>query len=313
MLKHLWLKKVFQLTSKGEGPVAGNGRRPCLVFESVSTKSGIKGWVRQDLPRVLFREFFEDPEGFLDVPDSQVLKNKQKTKVIRQTLGDGNGHSADVVVKRVVYTSLFRRLGFLLFMSPAFRSLKGALILRAKGFHTPEPIAAMDGRRWKNFGTSYFVSKEVKEGQSFSDVWEKKLLPLPRCTTLSKRRKMLREAALLVHELHSLGVYHRDLKGANILMKQRNGSIDEMFLVDVADVRTPRYLFWRSRIRNLVQMCRMTGKTWQNREKILFLKWYADFCRLSKKERRSVVQSVLALVAKYQTSGVRHQKSARRF
>ena len=262
-------------------------------FEFVDGKNGVSGWVRRDLAAELNTELLTDPEAFVRTPNAGILKDRPKSTLFTRTMGEKPGRGLRVVVKRVRYASVMRRIGFLFAGSPADRSLWGALILQQKGFDTPDPIAAVGPRVWNPLGTSYYIAEEIQDGDSLRVFWQRKLPGLPRVSTLRKRSQMLRDVADLCHRLHSSGIYHQDLKGTNILVREgKPNQTHRFFLVDVGEVRERSSVPWKGRIRNLVQICQIPGRFWLPRERSFFLKSYADRCGLSKVERKALVRDV---------------------
>jgi serine/threonine protein kinase len=129
-------------------------------------------------------------------------------------------------------------------------------------------------------------------------LWQTTLPAVPRTHTLRTRKRVLEDVASLFYRLHSLGIFHHDLKGTNILLRDNPCENQRLFLVDVGDVRAPRRLLWQKRVRNLLQLCEIPGRFWTTREKAFFLKHYSDLCGLSKYDRHALVHDVL------QTTGV---------
>ena len=168
-------------------------------------------------------------------------------------------------------------------------SLRGALLLESRGLDTPLPIAAVELRSWKDLGTSYYVAEEIEESESLRALWQTTLAALPRAHTLHMRKRVLEHIAALFFRLHSEGIFHQDLKGTNILLQGNEADEYRLFLVDVGDVRRPRRLLWQQRVRNLAQICEIPGRFWTQREKVFFLKRYADLYALAKDRRRALV------------------------
>lgn len=266
-------------------------------FQCLSNERGVSGWIRRDVSDELYRELAKDLEGFVRSPRVTTLRERPKSKLFRCSAEGPRGSIHNLIIKRVRYDSWFRRLGFLFAASPAFRSLRGALILEERGLATPLPIAAVEARAWRDLGTSYYIAAEVERSQSLRALWQTALPALPRARTLALRRRVLEEAARLCHRLHAHGIFHQDLKGTNILLQDEAPGGHRLFLVDVGDVRERSRLRWRQRLRNLLQLCEIPGRFWTHREKTFFLTRYADLCGMSARDRRALVEEVLRLSA----------------
>ena len=286
------LRKLgFSLDTKGPGASWRSLLRD--QFEFVTGKTGAFGWIRRDWARELSTEFLPNPEEFLSAPRAVVLKDRPKSILYTRTVGGKQGPGLSVVIKRVRCLSLMHGVGSLFTGAAAQQSLRGALILRRKGFDTPTPIAAIESRVWNLPRVSYYVAAEITDGNSLRVFWQRTLPAFPRVATLGKRMQVLRDVAGLLHRLHANGIFHRDLKGSNVLLREDELNQSRQYcLVDVGEVRERHSVPRTERIRNLVQMCQIPGRFWLPREHAFFLKCYADYCGLSKPERKMLVHDV---------------------
>jgi serine/threonine protein kinase len=255
-----------------------------------SASNGLVGWIRKDLPENIFAEFIRDPDGLMDSASSRLVKDGPKTKVVQHVFQNGRGLELNVVAKRFHYGSGLRRLGFFFFPSPAMRCLKGALLLKSNGILTPAPLAAFEYRSWKGLGTSYYVSEEVADSCSLQYFWRSFPASLPAKRRLAVRRSILRDLAGLLSGLHSKGIYHRDLKGSNILIQNWDGDQRRIFLVDLDRVVEKTRLSLSKRSKNLAQIRR---GAWSVKEKIYFFMRYAEFYGLSKKDAKVLARQLL--------------------
>jgi serine/threonine protein kinase len=255
-----------------------------------SASNGLVGWIRKDLPENIFAEFIRDPDGLMDSASSRLVKDGPKTKVVQHVFQNGRGLELNVVAKRFHYGSGLRRLGFFFFPSPAMRCLKGALLLKSNGILTPAPLAAFEYRSWKGLGTSYYVSEEVADSCSLQYFWRSFPASLPAKRRLAVRRSILSDLAGLLSGLHSKGIYHRDLKGSNILIQNWDGDQRRIFLVDLDRVVKKTRLSLSKRSKNLAQIRR---GAWSVKEKIYFFMRYAEFYGLSKKDAKALARQLL--------------------
>jgi serine/threonine protein kinase len=260
-------------------------------YRFVSAANGLAGWIRKDLPENFFAEFVRDPEALMDHASSGILKEGHKTKVVRHVLEDGRGAPLNAIVKRFRYGSAWRRLGFFFFPSPALRCLRGALLLQSKGILVPRPLAALEHRSWRNLGTSYYVAEEVRDGHSLQTFWRSEVWRLPPKKRPGLRRAVLRELARLLARLHSMRIYHRDLKTSNILVQGGEGVERRVFLVDLDRVQERSRLPLSKRVKNLLQVRRRGPRP---REQIYFFLRYAERCCPSKKDARALVRRIMA-------------------
>src|SRR5204863_3184173 len=80
--------------------------------------------------------------------------------------------------------------------------------------------------------------------------------------------------AQIFHNLHSHGIYHNDLKDANILAVDRSEGTVRFFLLDLEGVKRYAPLSEKRRVKNLVQLHRTLGRYLRQTDRLIFLKWY---------------------------------------
>lgn len=263
-------------------------------FRPLSVKGNLRGWIHKDLSIEALKLFLDHPERFLNAPDSQILRDNPKTKVVKQALESPDGVKHHVVIKRFTYPSIWRRLGFIFHSRPALRSFKGSLLLIEHGIGTACPLAILDPGGLKGGGTSYYITAEIKDGQTLDAFWAYTLSIRTRRENLRERLQVLNEIASLFYRLHSYGIYHADLKGANIVIRNKGKNSWHCFLVDVGDVRKRKRLRWSRRIKNLVQLLRTFGRHLNARERVYLINRYADLFSIGRDRRRALLTKVLS-------------------
>jgi serine/threonine protein kinase len=263
-------------------------------FRLISSNGDLAGWIHKDISVETLKPLLDDPEGFLNVSRSEILRDKPKTKVVKQSFNTEGVRKRDVVIKRFQYPSLWRRIGFLFLSSPALRCLRGSLLLIEHGIATASPLAALQHPGLKSGGTSYYITEEIKDGRSLDTFWAETVSAWTRKESLCERSQILNEVALLFYRLHSCSIYHRDLKGSNILIRKRSESAWQCLLVDVGDISKKKRLARRRRLKNLVQLLRTFGQHLNVRERVYLVKRYADLISLPRDRRRAFVNLVLS-------------------
>lgn len=269
-------------------------------FRAVST-GAVGGIIAKTLPDDSFADFFRDPDGFVDDPRNDVIKNGLKTKVVRARIAAGSGTVRSVVIKRFRYPSAIRSLTFFFLPSPALRSLHSALLLKAKGFASAEPLAALQQRHWADRGTSYYFAEEIRNALSLRSFWRGAASGRERARSAPA---IIRGLAKLFADLHRARIYHRDLKGSNILVQDWQTARPRFFLVDL-DVSAVRMLSLRRRLKNLLQ----PRLEWRARERAYFYFQYAKICLGSKPEAKALARRLLALHSAQRAAGLRTKKT----
>jgi len=235
----------------------------------------------------------KNPDMLFDLPGCEVIKDQRKIKVARVALELG-GAQRRVYVKRYNTFSLRHRLGSIFSPSGGIRSLRGAAILTRNGIATAKPIAAVEERIWGAVTRSFFLSEEIPGGVTVDSLWRESLSSLPTPEGARRRRAFLTTLGRLFHALHSQGVYHNDLKDANILAAQITDSESTaLFLLDLEGVRQYSAVSESRRIKNLVQLNRTLGRYLRNVQKLRVLQAYLNGESGSRQLRRRIIEQVV--------------------
>lgn len=215
-----------------------------------------------------------DPDLLFSFPQCEIIKDQRKIRVGRVEMELG-GRFRRIYLKRYNVFSWRYRLGSLFVPSGASRSWIGAAILMRAGFHTGQPIAAVECRLWGMLTKSFYLSEEIPRAKTVDAYWREGLAPLKGPEGFLWRRSFLKGLARLFSSLHGEGIYHDDLKDANILVCPGDKRQEESFyLLDLEGIRKYRYLNRRRKIKNLVQLNRTMGRVLSRTEKLCWLKNY---------------------------------------
>jgi hypothetical protein len=235
-----------------------------------------------------------DCPDFFQQPRCKIIKWERKIKVGHLPLQIG-GTTRDVYVKQHCALSLGHRLGSLFALSAAMRSLAGAITLLEAGYFTARPIAAVEYRSWGIVTKSLYLSEGLSGAKTVEAFWCEDCVPLKGVEGYRKRRAFLRKLARLFQSLHRQNIYHNDLKASNILVVDESASSAELFhLIDLQGLRKCFYISRRRPIRNLAQLNRTLGAFMTATERLFFLATYLDFHLPERKNRKQLVESILA-------------------
>ena len=191
----------------------------------------------------------------------RVLKRGERTLLTAVTLADGR----EVCVKEYRPRPLSRRLEDLLRPAPPLREWLAAEALAQRG--VPAPAAyALALPAPLGAGSAYVVMESIAAAVGVNRYALR--------ATAEKRRRLVDAVAFFLAFVHARGVSHADLKGSNLLVRER-GDRFELFLVDLAAVRCGREVSEAERIEALAQLSASTPLAVSRTERLRFLARYA--------------------------------------
>ncbi len=247
-------------------------------------------WIDAKFNKPALIELIWDPDRFFSDKRCVVVKDQKKIKVGRLAV-EVSGELYWIFIKRYNAFSWRARLLSIFTQSGAFRSLQGAAILNSAGFATAKPIAALESRRCGVVTESFYLSEEIAGGKTADAYWREHLTT-PQPHRFRHRRQFLSGLALTFQALHRQGVYHNDLKDANIMVvAEKNAEL--FYLLDLEGTRRYADLNLRRKIKNIVQLNHTLGRLLRRTEKMYFLKVYLDSSFASKPIKRRWVAAVL--------------------
>ncbi|MCC6763547.1 MAG: hypothetical protein IT293_02695 [Deltaproteobacteria bacterium] len=223
------------------------------------------------------RDALRDVEGLLRAPSTRVLKDGRRATVAAVET------SAGLLVLKRFRDDTPLRLAVALALGPsAARVWRATALMRAAGFAAPEPVAALERRRFGLPLRSCFVARFVA-GPALDELW--------RTRRGAARRALTIAFADWLRTLHAAGLYPQDLRAANVLVPREDPPV--FVLVDLDRVRRYRRLSWRRRRKNVVQVHRSVGRGAPRRESMRFLRRYLG--DPSAAELRRVAAEIAAL------------------
>ena len=124
--------------------------------------------------------------------------------------------------------------------------------LLERGIATPRPVALVVPGEMRAAGVGYLATEWIADGLNLHlYLWQ--LAKRPAAERAARRRQLATALGALLGRLHAWRVAHRDLKGCNVLVRERAGSI-ETLLVDLDGVRIRRQLSEREQVLNLARL-----------------------------------------------------------
>lgn len=251
-----------------------------------------KIWLDSDYAEPRFIAVLRHPDELFDSPTCEVIKDQRKIKVAR-VLIEVRGEKHPIYVKRYNSFSLRYRLGSIVSVSGGVKSLRGAAVLNRNGIATAKPIAAVEERIQGMVQSSFYLSEEISGGVTVDAYWLNTLKQLSTAEGGRLRREFVHRLGELFRRLHGQGVYHNDLKDANILAAPAGDSDSiNLYLLDLEGVRQYRELSEGRRLKNLVQLNRTLGGFMNGTRRLAFLREYLGQRYFDRKLRRNLIRKV---------------------
>ena len=195
----------------------------------------------------------------------QILKRSSKSVVFLEEIPFSG------VSKKVIVKYNFRR-GFFDMLKKTFlgtRSRKAwiaanALIVR--GIPTPQPIALIEKKSFgftrDNFLITEYIDDSLRVNDYVSKYFNSNLNPptpfnkggMGGLRGIKRKKLFIEELARLVRLFHDTEIYHCDLCGVNILVKEGQQENWEMFIIDLDSVSLWKRLTLRRRLENFSQI-----------------------------------------------------------
>lgn len=182
---------------------------------------------------VLLAPEWNTPEGqawcagitaLADALPATALLHNARNKIYRCAALGG-----DVIIKRFGAGNPVKRLAARFTTGKAMRSFHAARHLLELGFHTPEPLAAIECRDGRILVEAWYVCRILDTTLSVRD--------LVRDPSIADRISRITQFGAFVARLHAAGVLHRDLTAGNVMVRQVADGSWEHHLIDLNRVR----------------------------------------------------------------------------
>lgn len=209
-----------------------------LRFENLSGYARRKEWKGEIAELLLARDM--TASGVSLVKDSRSKSLWEKEVVIQ-------GAPRTLFIKHYRRKRGWQAFKYLWRRSQAVRSWAGAYAIQIRNVNAVNAIAALEERRAMHLlGDAYLLTDKIPSVENLADAVAK--------SAGRARRELLRELALFFRRIHSLGIYHGDMKATNILAGRDRSGRRVFYLTDLDFVRTKLDLSRRNVLRNLAQL-----------------------------------------------------------
>ena len=170
------------------------------------------------------------------------------------------------------------------------RAFRASLMLQREGFGTATIVGLLERQVGVLRTDDLLITKEIEGAKPSSDLL-KGVCGNPIRSSTARKRRFIESFGEVVGKMHAAGIFHGDLRSHNILVRQQNTSW-EFFLIDNERTKKFRWLPFRLRLKNLVQI-NMYREGITNADRIRFFNKYWAERGKSKKAARALIEEVL--------------------
>lgn len=226
----------------------------------------LRGLIVSDYNTPAWRKLLTEPDLLLALPEVHILKDSPTTRAGILTV-DVDGSSRTLHVKRLNRRGPIFTLKYLFQSSRALRLFANLVALIERGVPTLQPVAALAERAGPFLQRSFLVTEQLDARPMF-ELWEKEIFPAG--NPPARRRKIMADVARLVARMHAAGVFHRDLKSSNILIRPDGAPV----IADLDGVRLLPRVTYRQRVRDLARLSTSLVPLANIADRYVFLKEY---------------------------------------
>ena len=237
-----------------------------------------------------------------------LVKDDLKSSVIRvETEGEA------VFCKRFSHGGPLNSIKNQFRRSKAKRNYAAARKARELGISVPEHLAAIEKRVCGFLVESFLITRAVEEAVPLQRFIEERFPQERRTLAIDSKRNFIRGAADFLSRIHSKGIEHNDLKGANIIVRQV-GDKYEFHVLDLDCVSFKRQIPMSMIVRNLVQLNNDCMYVAGEFDRLRFFIYYLKKMGfdLSRGERRSLAERVARLTQEKVDRWYREQDKLKR-
>jgi len=244
-------------------------------FESFKSNT-YKGFINRDFCNDEFLDLMHNPDRTFSEPAVSIIKDSHTTSSCFIPIKIG-GRKAEVHLKRYNYQNIFYALKNLFRTSRGKRVWKVANGLVSRNIPTPLPISFLEQRKGGFLIKSFFITQKIDQSLSLHTLLQESFLNT-KIETIKNKNILIQQTAHLIRAMHDRGVWHRDLKSANILVEKKEGQEDKLYLVDLDSTRIKTRLERKDKIWDLARLnvSLLNTRIVSTPDRLRFLKYYLN-------------------------------------
>lgn len=206
----------------------------------------MEGVIDLDIYACLPAGVCNDPLSILSLTQSQTVRDVRN---ITSRVQINNGSSEyDLWVKVFRPRSVMQWLQYAFRPGKAVQAWNAALSLNARGIGTPRPLIGLRKRGRPGGAQGLLAVEHIPDSEELRE-----LLRAGRLSPI-RRGKLIEALACFLNKFHNSGFRHRDLRRANILVRQSPDNEFEFYLIDLNRLRRYARLTTPQRLRELERL-----------------------------------------------------------
>lgn len=226
-----------------------------------------------DLPAERLALLLRSPQALLFENIHRPFKLSHRSMVVRAKLALERGET-EVAYKRVRHRNWWKTLLHYFRRNAALAAWHHGHALLLRGIATARPLAVIEQQRFGLPAEGYLATEWIAGARNLHAYgWE--LAARPAAERRRRTRHVCDSLGRLIGRMHAWHVSHRDLKGCNILLVERENTVD-CFLIDADSVALPYRLIPFFRAFNLGRLAAsIEAHAWVTRaDRLRFFKAY---------------------------------------
>ncbi len=270
-----------------------------------------KAYTKRDYDKNALKQILELHNAANKNKHEHLLKNISKIKVTAFPFNNG-ANNLKLCVKEFRNRNFFRQSRETFFSARGKRAWRAANGFQARDILTPNPIALIEARSYRMLKQSFFITEYIENttqacryvkreghlsplnnGETSSNEIDLKKTTQPKISAPFHRKKQFIDSfAKSFRGLRKAGIFHADLKGGNILVKETANNTWDFLYIDLDDVTFKKTLSKNDIIRNLTQLNASLPNTFSFADRIRFYKYYFITRELSKNDK-SMIKKII--------------------
>lgn len=224
-----------------------------ISYQKIS-RGDFRGWLKEDLCRLLPEAFFDDPESYVRGGGGQTVKESRNRWAAIFPLTEGKSF----FVKRDRTKGSLESLKYFFLPSKARKEWFVAYQLQKRNLRVPKPYGWLEKVHCGTVLESYYLSETIAGGVSLIDE-----------AALLKDEKNLKKLSHTVLKLHRSHLFHQDLHAGNFLWDG-----DSLFLIDLHRARFVSTLSIDRRLWDLAHLFHSLRSVWEEKDHVRFVEDY---------------------------------------